>query len=538
MNKILRSISFNAVLMLCFASCQKVSVPVKTELTSDVFPQNTAQYAQAAGPVYVALRGNISVEHFFLQSASTDEVIFPAYGGNWYNGGEYQQLHYHTWTKDHPGASGEWYWTSAIIGLANQAMSILQAAEPEGAAKQQDLSELRMVRALAYFYQMDSFGNVPIVTVYGDYTAHPNKTRTEVFNFIESEIKAALPGLSATTGQTTYGKPTKYMAYALLAKMYLNAEYYTGTKRYDDCIAACDNVINSGAFHLEPRSTYLKMFYPDNGPQTAEFIFAIPFDPSAANSLPFRSQNLHQRYDMPRRLVNKYKVNFSPDAAISTLPSYYANFNDVNDIRNKQWLTGKQYQFDGITPVTYTTTNQSYDQFYKGSDPNGSITYQVELTPNIVLRQDVGTFDVGNDEIGWNMGYHNIKFYPDSTSLNRNMKNDIPIFRYSDILLMKAEAILRGGSVTLGQSALTLVNMLRAERTTSAAWSTVTLENIYAERCREFAWESWHRNDMIRFGKFETSWGFKTDANPNHRIFPIPTSAMQLNKALVQNPGY
>src|SRR4051812_37113623 len=217
MKKILKSISFSAAFILCFASCQKVSVPIKTELTSDVFPQNQAQYAQAAGPVYVALRGNISVEHFFMRSATTDEVIFPAFGGNWYNGGEFQQLHYHTWTKDHPGVSGEWYWTSTIIGLCNQTLATLQSAEPEGAAKLQDLAELRMVRALAYFYQMDSFGNVPIITVYGDYTAHANKPRAEVFNFIESEIKAALPNLSTTTGQTTYGRPTKYMAYALLA---------------------------------------------------------------------------------------------------------------------------------------------------------------------------------------------------------------------------------------------------------------------------------------------------------------------------------
>jgi hypothetical protein len=114
----------------------------------------------------------------------------------------------------------------------------------------------------------------------------------------------------------------------------------------------------------------------------------------------------------------------------------------------------------------------------------------------------------------------------------------VPVFRYSDILLMKAEAILRGGTATLGQTALTLANQLRAERTTSAAWSNITLDSVYNERSREFAWEGWHRNDMIRFGKFEGSWGFKTDADVNHRIYPIPTVALQLNPALKQNTGY
>jgi hypothetical protein len=136
------------------------------------------------------------------------------------------------------------------------------------------------------------------------------------------------------------------------------------------------------------------------------------------------------------------------------------------------------------------------------------------------------------------MGYRNIKFYPDWTSLSRNQNNDVPVFRYSDIVLMKAEAILRGGSATGGQTALSLVNMLRAQRTTSAAWTNVTLDSLYSERCREFAWEGWHRNDMIRFGKYEGQWGFKKDADQNHRIFPIPTTALTLNPKLTQNPGY
>lgn len=123
-------------------------------------------------------------------------------------------------------------------------------------------------------------------------------------------------------------------------------------------------------------------------------------------------------------------------------------------------------------------------------------------------------FDLGNDEIAWNMGYRNIKFYPDATSTNRNQNNDVPFLRYSDILLMKAEAILRGGSVTLGQSADALVNMVRSNRTTSAALSGVTLEDLYKERSREFAQEAWHRNDMIRFGKYEGQWGTKQILKP------------------------
>ena len=114
----------------------------------------------------------------------------------------------------------------------------------------------------------------------------------------------------------------------------------------------------------------------------------------------------------------------------------------------------------------------------------------------------------------------------------------MPVFRYADILLMKAEAILRGAAPTQGQTALSLVNQLRAVRTTSAAWTAVTLDSVYNERCRELSYETWHRNDMIRFGKYEGVWGFKTDTDPNHRIFPIPSTAILLNPTLKQNPGY
>jgi hypothetical protein len=136
------------------------------------------------------------------------------------------------------------------------------------------------------------------------------------------------------------------------------------------------------------------------------------------------------------------------------------------------------------------------------------------------------------------MGYRNVKFYPDATSTSRNQNNDVPFLRYSDVILMKAEAILRGGSETLGHTALSLVNMVRSNRSTSTAWTSVTLEDLYKERSREFTHEAWHRNDMIRFGKFEEQWGFKTNTDTYRRVFPIPTNARVLNPELTQNEGY
>jgi hypothetical protein len=538
MKNLLNYIGFSGALVVSLTACHKIDVPVTTQLTPEIFPQNSTQFIQAAGPAYMALRGNYSLDYHFLQSLSTDESILPARGGNWYDNRGYIDIHYHSWTKDHGTSGSAWMWLSRTIGASNQALSILGNTMPEGTEKQSALAELKTVRALTYFMFMDLFGNVPIDTVYGEFTAHDKTPRAEVFNFIEAEVKAALPYLSNVVGQATYGRANKFAAFALLAKMYLNAEYYTGTQRNNDCIAYCDSVINSGKYSLETSANYLQMFYPTNGPATKEFIFAIPYDPAAGAALFTNGFMYHARYDVPRSERTKFNLAFTPSAPRSTLPEYYAYFNDANDVRNKQWLTGLQFMNDGITPVTVTTTKKGYDQFYTGADGNASYTYQVDLTPNIVLRQSVPLFDLGNDEIAWNMGYRNIKFYPDATSTNRNQNNDVPMFRYSDIILMKAEAILRGGTATLSQTPLSLVNMLRANRTTSAPLASVNLDFIYAERAREFAWESWRRNDMIRFGKYEGSWGFKTNSDPTRRIFPIPTQAMVLNPKLTPNPGY
>lgn len=554
MKKIIKLLVITASIGGLLSSCHKLDVKVTSELTPETFPTTAAQYASVIGPIYTAFRSNYSVDYWFLQSLSTDEAILPAFGANWYDGNKYQELHRHTWTKDNAWVNSVWSYLENIIGTANQTIYIVRGSQ-DGPVKDESLAELRTMRALSFFYLMDLYGNVPLDTAYGNTTLNTNTPRAQVFSFVESELKASIPYLNPTSGSVTYGKPNRYTAFALLAKMYLNAEVYTGKPRYDDCIAACDSVINSSKYALEPMSSYLQMFYPTNGPQMKEFIFAIPYDASTSNGYMF-----HARYDLNRNLGIRYLysgstpggnvdpimnqtsgnglVNNKPSGPRATLPEYYANFDDPNDIRDKQWLTGPQYWQDG-TPIMVKTTKVGYDQFYTGSDGSASYTYQLAIDPVIVLRANPTLFDVGNDEIGWNMGTRNIKFYPDYTNTtSRNQNNDVPVFRYSDIILMKAEAILRGGTPTMGQTALSLVNMLRADRTTSPPWSTVDLDSIYEERCREFAWETWHRNDMIRFGKFEDAYGFKTDTDPNRRIFPIPTTALSTNPKLVQNPGY
>lgn len=556
MKKIFFGIAVLLVAALVFPSCHKLDTKITSELTPDTYPYTESQFASASGPVYVALRNDYAVSYWFTESCSTDEAVLPSFGPNWVDGNKYVELHRHTWTKDNAWVNSNWSYLANIIGVANQTISLFKNL-PTSATKNTSVAELKTVRALAFFMLMDNYGNVPLDTLYGAATLNTTSTRAQVFSFIESDLKASIPYLKTVTGTSTYGKPTQYLAYSILAKMYLNAQVYTGTAHWDDCITACDKVIGSGLYSLESMSTYLQQFYPTNGPASKEFIFAIPFDASVSGNL------FHARYDLNRNLGIKYLysgstpgaytdpimnqntgnglVNNQPSGPRMTTSSYYAYFDDPNDIRNKQWLTGPQYWADG-SPIMVSTTNLGYDQFYTGTNPSGVKVYPLVITPlvNNSSRNGATSFDLGNDEIAWNIGVRNIKFLADYTnSISRNQNNDAPIFRYSDIILMKAEAILRGGTPTLGATALTLVNQIKTNRTSTAALTSVDLNTIYSERCKEFAWECWHRNDMIRFGKYEDSWGLgKTNAETYRRLFPIPTVALQANPKLTQNTGY
>ncbi len=512
--------------ILLLNGCTKIDVPAEDVLTPDNFPTSDAQYILAAGPAYVSFRGTYCISYWMEQTLSTDEAILPSRAGGWYDGGQYQQMHYHSWTPDNPIIGSCWTWGFSTISTCNQILALF-ASSNDSPSKVRVAAEIRTLRAMMFWMMMDAYGNIPMPTAFGDTTNPVQQSRQDVFNFIESEVKAVLPSLSTATDVSQYGRPNTYTAYALLAKLYLNAEVYTGKPRYDDAVTYCDSVIQSGKYSLA--TDFAKMFYPDNGPQMTEFILAIPYDHAQAQGEQFNWFSLHpalqQKYDLSYRLSNP----------VSTIPSYYAQFDDSNDVRTSLWLIGKQYDFAG-NPIIINTTNVGLDNTYSGPDPSAPVAYQLDFTPDVTLV-DADKFEVGGDELGKAKGIRNIKYYPDVTATDRNQSNDVAVFRYADILLMKAEAILRGATATYGATALSLVNQLRTTRK-AAALSALTLDDMLKERARELNWENTRRIDLIRFGKYEDSWGYKTDGNTYKRIFPIPSSERVLNPSLVQNPGY
>jgi hypothetical protein len=512
--------------VLFLSACTKIDVPVENQLTPANFPTTDQQFILAAGPAYVNLRGSYCQGYWMSQTLTTDEAILPSRAGGWYDGGRYQQMHYHNWTPDNPIVADCWSWGYSTISTCNRILALF-ATSKDSPAKTVAAAELRTLRALMLYFMMDLYGNVPVPTSFGDTVQPVQKSRPEVFSFIVSEVKAVLPSLSSATDATQYGRPNTYTAYALLARLYLNAQVYTGTSGYDDAVTYCDSIIRSGKYSLA--TDFAKMFYPDNGPQVTEFIFAIPYDHAAAQGEQYNWYSLHPA------LAQKYGLAYRLSNPVSTIPSYFAQFDDSNDVRTSLWLTGKQYDFSG-SPIIINTTKVGLDNTYTGSDGSTPVNYQLSFTPDVTLR-DVAKFEVGGDELGKAKGIRNLKYYPDVTATDRNQSNDVPVFRYADILLMKAEAILRGAVPTYNATALSLVNQLRTTRK-AAPMITLTLDDMLKERARELNWENTRRIDLIRFGKYENSWGYKTDADPNKRIFPIPSAERILNLGLVQNPGY
>jgi starch-binding outer membrane protein, SusD/RagB family len=544
MKKIL--IALSAITVIAGA-CTKLDVTPESQYIDTNFPKTPADYQALIGPIYTQLASKYAIEYFRMQELTTDECILPGRDGNYDDGGQYRQHHNHSYTPDHSNVKDVWTWGFGAINtcnrvLSNIANSTMAESDP---ARISSVTEVKAMRALFYFFMMDIYGNVPIVDTFPVVNLPKTKKRIEVFQFIESELKAIvkkLPVKNVTNPMASYGHPTQAMAYALLAKMYLNAKVYTGVERNQETVAMCDSVIASKKYSLD--ATYAEVFAPDNGPNTTETIFAIPYDPLQLDG------NQFTRHGFMQYLWPKYGVPNNLSTSMSTTPEFYDRFNLPGDERNNTWLIGKQYNLDS-TPFTIKIPKTDLDAKYTG--PKGDTVWQLEITKNFIMTGKK-PFDVGNDYLARCMGVRSIKYYPDraTTAATRMSGNDMPIFRLADIYLMKAEAIFRGATATTvngeSQTALVLLNKIRARAKAPLA-SSVTEDILLDERARELYWENWRRNDLIRFGKYEVEYvipgNIKFDIydpkmvkDERRRIFPIPNTERKLNANLDQNEGY
>lgn len=529
-------------LMLFASSCTDLNVKVESELVPENFPSKAEDYEAATAGIYTKLSNSYDGAYWRAQELSTDAAILPARDGNWWDGGYFIELHKHKWTPDNGILNECWSWAYGGISLANSSLAMFEEA-PDSDIKRQKIDQIRYMRALYHFFLMDMFGNIPVLSTFGE--KGKTQPRAEVFAFIEQELKDIVDELPEEKDINTYARPTKWAAYALLAKIYLNAEVYIGKAMYNEAIAACDKVISSGKFGLD--EDYISIFSYDNGPiggralEIKETIFAVWYDPIYSPGSYFSRYSLHPFMD----LVGLYNLPaaFKPSNCLSTTPDFFAKYDAEKDKdkRMVMWITGKQYRKDG-SPIIIKTTKGAFSYNTPDAEKDEPLEWHFEIFNEMELKagSNPELMDLGKDLKGDATGTRNIKWWPDPNMVagSRLSHNNMPIFRYADILMMKAEAILRGGAATSGDGPLELVNSIR-RRSGLDDLPAITLDRLREERAKEFVWEGWRRNDMIRFGEFHKKWCFKyEESDKNHEIYPIPFAQMRLNSDLVQNPGY
>lgn len=528
---------------LALVGCTDLDVDIKSVYTEYPTDSEIAIEARVSN-AYFAFRDALGRRYDEGISCNSDEYTALSFGGDYLNDRDMTNFSLHSVSPD--ACKNQLNVYSDIQGGITKCNQILMDLGEENVSVS---APLRAVRAFYTFLLMDNWGDTPII----DYKlldatgAVDRSPRADVAKWIESELLEVRDDCPTEVSSKTYGTPTRWMVDALLAKLYINWNVYTQdvtsaswsatspNEKLNDCIAACDDVINSGLFDLS--DDYKKKFMYDNGPHIKDFIYAMPFDAVTQTGLTY-SRFRTWRQGQKNNGFYSTPLASSVGGNMALTPEYAALFCLPGDRRNDVIAgdgtadTFEVYQYDAITGEKTDVRNTYKDE-------------PVVFTRTITLVAQDGDLNTGKDLTGWTQGYKSIKFFPYVEEVNahsRNQSNDVPIFRFADILLMKCEAIVRGGSATRSDTPMSLFNQIRSYVNAPTITSDPSLQDILDERGREFLDEHWRRNDLIRFGDFERDWGFKY-LNPNakaltNRILPLSRDILNVNTNWTQNAGY
>lgn len=481
--------------VLLMGSCWELEQEVLDGVTpEDVANSNNPQLidvlkASAYSRIVGSWGGHNSI--WSINEVSSDEMAIPQKGADWEDGGLWLRAHRHTWTASDEAFNNSWNYCYTAIGEINN----LMISFPDVAALN---AELRVLRALVYLWLIDNWGNVPIITETSSGGNPTNNSRQEVFDFIESSV---LENVDLLPKEDTKSTMNYYSAHAILAKLYLNAEVYTGTPRWADAEAAADVVI-SGPYSLS--SNFFSNFATRNGGST-ENILTLPYDENNAGGFNLAQMTLHYLSQ------NTYNLQEQPWNGYASLEEFYNTFDD-NDVRKSSFIVGPQFAADGT---------RLRDISAEADDPDGE---PLTFTPEINMLGP-NAFRQAGARVG------KFEFASGAAS---SLSNDYPLFRLAEMYLTKGEAAFRQGKTDV---ALAAINMVR-ERAGMPAFTSLTLDDIYEERGREMFAEASRRTDQIRFGKWNQPWWEKGQSEPFRALFPIPLQQINANPNLTQNPGY
>lgn len=507
-----------AFLLLFLTSCSLSESPTDQIDEEKVYTSSKAIYQHAVATLYGYVGGNADGQGlqgtprgvYDLQTFGSDEAIMPTRGVDWFDAGMWQAMYFHSWGAGHEIVKNSWLYLYKVIALCNRSLEIIESHRDllSTIEYNQYTSEVRGLRAIYYWYLLDLFGNVPIVTSTNvSMNEVYQSSRSEVFSFVEQELKDAAPYLpsgKSTEKTSLYGRVTLPVVAFVLAKLYLNAEVYGAAPHWEETLEMCDLVRQLG-YRLA--DNYNDNFLVNNE-GSPENIWIIPMDHALYNNY---QHNIVRSMHWRHADACDYLGENGTSATLTVLRANDFEEEDEDKRFNDNYWGNFAYDFNSLRVADRSGEVLQYAPWEVRYDMKGSAYLETA---------------------GARM--HKYELDRDASHKGDLIDNDIVLFRYADVLLMQAEAKVR-----LGESGQTEMNLIR-ER---AHMPTIdaTLDNIYDERLRELAWEGWRRNDMIRFGRYksEATPNTHVDESDGHTIlFPIPSYAMATNPNLVQNPGY
>jgi starch-binding outer membrane protein, SusD/RagB family len=516
-----------SLVAITLTSCEKMlDLQPLNDVTSEVVYSNAEGYQKSLAKVYgsFATTGNAgpagqadvvgldegSNGDFFrtfwqAQQLSTDETVI-----SWGDAGV-QDFHNMNWTSDNPFLKGLYFKSIYQITLANEFLRQatdaklsergISGVDADGIRKNR--AEVRFLRAFQYWVLMDMYGNPPFVTeenlIGGDLPKQIS--RAELFNYIESELKAIEVELPDTKTANYYGRANKYAAQALLARIYLNAQVYTGTAKNSDAVTYAKRVIDGG---YSLKSNYQHLMRNDNNLNNPESIMTINYDGNKTQLFGGTSFLAHASVGGEMKAAD-YGLDggWAGLRTTKALVEKFPNNDGSLDTRAQFFTSGQTLEINSLSTFT---------------DGYAITKYQNKNSAGVS---------------GTNAGFVDV---------------DFPLFRLAEMYLIYAEATLRGGAGDNGL-ALTYFNNLRARAYGNASGNVtaLNLDLILDERSRELYWEGHRRTDLVRYGKFTTDtylWPWKGGVKAGKsvesfkNIFPLPSADVTANPNLVQNTGY
>jgi len=507
------------VILIAIASgCTNLDEELYSGINESGYPQTEGQAAVSHLSSYDALTDLFDDGGYWYltQEISSDELVAPTRAADWYDGGKWLALHYHTWANSTDAIQNMWNKLWEGIGESN---SILDKIVSNDDAAKKVKAEVQTIRSLYYFWLFDNYGDVPYLTTYYTAPSQPYRTaRASIFDSLTTTLERNYPLLNSMENPSYKSYASKEMALTLLAKLYLNGKVYTGQEKseyYQKTIQYCNELLASPYLSLD--DNVMDLFKLETSATSSEMIFMIPFNTETKKGFSIHMRSLGY--------VSKTTFNMTdqPWNGFCAVPTFFDKYEETDVRRDGYMLNGLQFDYLGAPIIDAKTGNQvDFNPYIKIPEMTAS-NMQIEGIDNFHMTHDgarVQKFEI----------YAGAKQY---------LTVNFPVFRLADVVFMKAEAELKLNGSVSGET-MAFVNAIwsRAKQTPPAGG--LTLDNILDERGKELFCEGHRRTDMIRFGTFDkpfwamgqTSMTGVPEPNAVQNVFPIPLSAITSNPNL------